>query len=388
MLQALHDIVQSYGPRVIGVYSVTLWDTIKFEVLQAQDEELAQESLKVLSAVALVLSRGPRDGLVAYLKHVVKESNEHLEDAPTKQSEAASRILFAVSSSSWLASNIIVSGVVPHIAILYQGTEDVQKKRGLVQALADILRANCKVFGDWQQSPLQHAQSTGDASDVYGAASENALRQYSSTILATLLGALSAEPTQNVSYRLTLVDAALQLAKGREILSDDDISKIIRTLSNIILSLLSYYKDEVKMAATIAITEIAQQKPQLVIDQAFPIFLSKIPDNDVGHAGTYLPVLEAFATIGVQEKISSTAILRLHNKWNIALTTEASNTHLRAILSALLYILKNNTAVANDDVDKLNYHKSLLVPLITLCINDLPVGRLDDQVFRVDWPNL
>jgi DNA repair/transcription protein MET18/MMS19 len=374
-------MVQSYGPRVVGVYSVTLWDTVKFEVLQAQDDDLAQESLKVLSAVAFVLSRGSREGLLTYLKQVVKESNEHLEDAPTKQSEAASRILFAVSSSSWQASNVIVSGVVPHIAVLYQGTEDMQKKRGLVQALADLLRANCKVFGDWQHNPLQHAKSTGNITEVYGAASDNTLRQYSSTILATLLGALSAEPTQNVSYRLTLVDAALQLAKGREILSDDDISKIIRTLGNIILSLLSHSKDEVKTAAIIAITEIAQQKPQLVIDQAFPMFLSKIPDNDVGYAGTYLPVLEAFATIGVQETISSTAILRLQNKWNIALTTDASNAHLRAILSALLYVLQNNIAVAKDDVDALNYYKSLLVPLVTLCVNDLPIGRLDDQAF-------
>jgi DNA repair/transcription protein MET18/MMS19 len=363
------------------VYSITLWDTIKFEVLQAQDEELAQEALKVLSEVALVLSRGPRDGHVAYLKQVVKESNEHLEDAPTKQSEAASRILFSISSASWRASNAIVSGVVPHISILYQGTEDMQKKRGLVQALADVLRANGKVFGDWQHSLLQHAKSTGDESGAYGAASENALRQYSSTILATLVGALSAEPTQNVSYRLTLIDALLQLAKGREILSDDDISRIIRAFSNIILSLLSYGKNEVKTAAVIALTEIAQQKPQLVIDGSFPMFLSKIPDSDVGHAGAYLPVLEAFATIGVQEKISSTAILRLHNKWNAALTTDASNSHLRAILSALLYILKNNTAIANDELDKFNYYKSLLVPLVTLCVDDLTVGRLDDHVF-------
>jgi DNA repair/transcription protein MET18/MMS19 len=176
------------------------------------------------------------------------------------------------------------------------------------------------------------------------------------------------------------VDAALQLTKAREVLTDEDISKVIRVFSNIIIALLSSGKDEVKTAAMNAIGEIAQQKPQLVIDECFPMFLSKIPDSDVGYSGTYLPILEAFATIGVQEKIFSTAVLRLQNKWNAALAQNASNAHLRSILSALLYVLKNSTTLASDEMDKLQYYRGLLVPLVALCVNNLQDGSLDDQV--------
>lgn len=85
---------------------------MKFEILNVQEEDLAEASVKVLALIAAKFaeSEGP---LNAYLRPIVKESNEHLEDAPTKQSQAAGRILHALASSAVPVADKIVKGILP-----------------------------------------------------------------------------------------------------------------------------------------------------------------------------------------------------------------------------------------------------------------------------------
>ena len=44
--------IANYGPATVNLYSVSLWDALKFEVFNVQEEDLAVESLTTLAAIA------------------------------------------------------------------------------------------------------------------------------------------------------------------------------------------------------------------------------------------------------------------------------------------------------------------------------------------------
>ncbi|KAK4936229.1 hypothetical protein LTR28_010205, partial [Elasticomyces elasticus] len=121
------------------MYSVTLWDALKFEILNLQEEDLAEQALEVLSAIARQLATNTSGSLNAYLKPIIKESNEHIEDAPTKQSQAAGRILKSISKSSPQVCDLIIKGILPNLFMLFQASESIAKRRGLIEVLNEIV---------------------------------------------------------------------------------------------------------------------------------------------------------------------------------------------------------------------------------------------------------
>jgi DNA repair/transcription protein MET18/MMS19 len=387
VLQALFDCVSKFGSRTVSLYAVTLWDALKFEVLHVQEEDLAEEALKTLSQIAIELSREAAESLPAYLRPIGKECNEHLEDAPTKQSQAAARILRSIASASSLACNVLTFGLLPRLFMLYQSTDVIAKRRALVETLGQLLHANIVVFGDWRAASTPNINGVGSKAYVNFNSGGNALRKLSQQTLDILRTAIVAAPIKEVSFRLALLDTLTQLAKVRGVLSDEEIAGNIRIFSDIVVSEESYGKDELKEVAINSLVEVAHQKPQVVIDHAFPAFLATLPDKDSNGPETYVPTLEAFAKLGSEALVFDTVVLRLKNKFNAAVHNGASSTYLEAILSALLYAFSQSIAGASsisgpeNPTDFEGYFHNLVIPLIKQVVVELDADRQNDAIF-------
>lgn len=371
VLQAQHDCVANYGPKVVNLYAITLWDSLKFEVLHVQEDDLAKEALKTLAEIAAQLSQDPRGALTAYLKPIAKECNEHLEDAPTKQSQAAGRILYAIASASSMSCDYLTSAILPNLFALYQASDAFAKRRGLVECLCELLKANIAVYGDWRTAP------STDAADT----TASALLKFSGQAYDILTDALLAVPVKEVSFRLRLLDSLLQMLKVRSLLSDEDISKAIVVITNIVVEEESYGEDDIKAAAMNGMAEIAHQKPQLVINAAFPAFMGKLPDKDIQGPEAYLPTLEAFAKLGGEPAVFETVILRLKNKFNSAISQGAASAYLQAILSALLYAFSQNAKEEQHSIDYPAHFQNLIIPLVKQVCVELDADRQDDTIF-------
>ncbi|QDS68336.1 hypothetical protein FKW77_010702 [Venturia effusa] len=387
VLQALLSCVQNYGPRTVNLYSITLWDALKFEILSVQEEDLAEKSLDVLEEVPRQLSRGSQDSLALYLKPVAKECTEHLEDAPTKQSQGATRILYAVCKSCAPASNFLVTAVLPQIFVLYQNSQDMSKRRALIETLTQILKANCEVFGEWRKTELQQSKDSENTTPEKH--NINGLTPYRNQILETLTGAFNAATIKQVSYRLILLDGLVQITKVRALLTDEQISAVIRLFDGVVLPEESYGKDDMKTAAINGLVEIAHQKPQLVIDTSFPSFLARLPDKDNQGPQTYVPILEAFAKLGSEQAVFNTVVVRLKSKLNSAIQQKSSATYLHAILSALLYAFSQESC----KFERSAYFEDPVLPLVEkVCLQTdeeqqddttlYLVGRLANVILR------
>jgi DNA repair/transcription protein MET18/MMS19 len=353
VLSTITASVTEYGPRTVSLYAVTLWDALKFEVLNVQEEDLAQEALAGLAAIARTLSQGTPGSLNAYLKPIMKECNEHLEDAPTKQSQASARFLQSIANVSPEVTGILLAGVLPNLFLLFQTADTMAKRRGLLEVLVQLIKANIDVYGDWRE--------LGPGGEHVG---NNALAQFRDQALEVMLNGLETAPSKEVSFRLVCLDGLIQLSKARGLLSEEDVGKIIQLLHSIVIREESYGKDEVKEAAINGIVEIAHQKPQVVVDKAFPAFLAQLPDTDADGLNSYSTVLEAFAKLASEEQVFDTVILRLKNKFSAAVQQGASSTYIVALLSAMLYALNKGESKLSQSSNTSNYYEDIALPLI------------------------
>jgi DNA repair/transcription protein MET18/MMS19 len=340
VLQTITASVTGYGPRTVSLYSITLWDALKFEILNVQQEDLAQEALAGLAAIAKTLSQGTSGPLNAYLRPIIKECNEHLEDAPTKQSQASARILHSIADVSAEVTNILLAGVLPTLFLLFQNADTMAKRRGLLEVLVQLVRP------------------AGDQ------AGNNALIQFRIEALEIMTNGLETAPAKEVSFRLVCLEGLLQLSKARQLLSDEDVSRIIQLLHAIVIHEEPHGKNEVKEAAINGIVAIAHQKPQVVVEKAFPAFLAQLPDTDADGSRAYLTVLEAFAKLASEEQVFDTVLLRLKNKFSAAVTQGASSEYIVALLSAILYALNNGETKLSQNSGKSTYYNDIALPLL------------------------
>lgn len=353
VLQTITASVTEYGPRTVSLYSITLWDSLKFEILNVQQEDLADEALAALAAIARTLSQGTSGPLNAYLRPVIKECNEHLEDAPTKQSQASARILQSISDVSAEVTHILLAGVLPTMFLLFQTADTMAKRRGLLEVLVQLIQANINVYGDWC--------TMGPAGEQAG---NNALAQFRDQAVELMLNGLETAPVKEVSFRLVCLQGLLQLSKARQLLSDEDIGRIIQLLHTIVIHEESYGKGEVKEAAINGLVEIARHKPQVVVDKAFPAFLAQLPDTDADGSRSYLTVLEAFAKLAGEEQVFDTVLLRLKNKFSAAVHQGASSEYIVALLSAILFALTKGEAKLSQSPEKSTYYNDISLPLL------------------------
>src|SRR5438034_5001908 len=100
-LNALAACISAYDPATVSRYSITIWDSLKFEILNAQEDALADESLHVLQVLAKHLGPGSplqQSPLAQYLKPIAKECSEQLREPQQKQAKPARQILQSLSA--------------------------------------------------------------------------------------------------------------------------------------------------------------------------------------------------------------------------------------------------------------------------------------------------
>lgn len=351
VLQALAACGRAYETPFLTRYSITLWDSVKYEILTAQEVGLADEALLVLGAIAEALSESPKaihqnapsEGmdftptstpLEQYLKPVNKECLEHLHEPAQRQAKASGDILKAVASATIASFTIVAEAVIPQMVKIYQSFDDIAQKRAILEALNQVLEAAIKVFGTWREA---------------GSAHINPLDKFKDGLLTLYSQALMATVKEEVSFRLAAAKGLLCMSALRNYLEDNEIGLVVQHFDEIVLKEESYGRDELKKIAMIGLAEISRSKPRLIMDITFPSFLSNLPENedDAEKVSSYQSILEGLAEISTEKEPFETLCRRMLNKFD-ALARGPSRQaypYSCAILSTLLFVLDRSSKV-------------------------------------------
>ncbi|KAJ5765709.1 hypothetical protein N7520_005268 [Penicillium odoratum] len=344
-LNALIACIHSYDPDTVSRYSITIWEVLKFEILNAQEEFLSELSLEALSGIAQRLSEGVTQvssdlPLAQYLRPITQECNEQLQEPQQKQAKPAQQILSSLSSSSVVAFTLIVQTVVAPIFTIYQEADGIVKQRALLETLAVLFQSATQVFGQW----------TTRGGEV---AHENPLVEFKDQFSDVLGQALMGSAKDEVSFRVTALKGFLRLSTLRNFFQDNEIGLFVQYLDEILLTEQSVGRDDLKKEAIAALAEISKHKPRLIMDITFPAFVATLPDEDDDTNSAYLSTLDTLAQISVERDIFETLFRRLFSKLSFLLQKEqpGSAAYPRAILVTLLYVMQQRQMDADPNVD-------------------------------------
>ena len=354
VLHTIAACASSYGLMTISNYSVTLWDSLKFEILNVQEEDLAEEALKALQAIAIRLSRGldstdPKTPLATYIRPITKECNEQLQEPQHKQAKPAGQILSAIGLVSPVAYFLVIKSVLPPLSTLYQGADTIAKQRALLEVLVQLLDSAIAVYG----TPTVTAPETNI---------DNPLISFKDRLFELNSQALMSTAIEEISFRIVALRVLLRLCLLRKYLQDNEIGMVVQYLNEIILSEDPMGRGDLKREAIQALVEISRIKPSLIMDITFPAFMARLPDSSPPNQYDYLITLEGLAQLSVDKFVADTLIRRLLNRLDVTSNCKGSTAYPRAILFTLQYVMTQRDLGSDPNLQV--YFENIVVRLI------------------------
>ena len=334
-------------------YAVTLWDSLKYEILNVQEEDLAEETLIALRAIAAKLSQGlsssdPKTALARYLRPIIKECNEQLQEPQHKQAKPAGQILSSLTSASPISLYLIVKAVVPPMLTLVQDADSVAKQRALFEVLVQIFDS-AKVT------------SQDESARIPGAYIYKPLEPFKDRLFELSSQALMSTAPEEVSFRVVALRLLLRLCAFPKYLENNEIGMVVQYLDEIVLLEEVNGRDDLKNEAIKALVLLSKIKPHLIMDITFPAFMARLPDSSVADSRDYLITLEGLAQLSAEKSISDTLIRRLLNKLDVIFQHEGSFAYPQAILSTLHYVLSQRILAQDPNLG--TYHEKIVVGL-------------------------
>lgn len=333
-LNALVACIRAYDPDTVSRYSITVWDTLKFEILNAQEEFLSDISLQVLQSIAQRLSEGVSEAsdklpLAQFLKPITKECNEQLQEPQQKQAKPAQQILSYISAASVVSFTLVVQSVVAPLLTTYQDADGITKQRALLETLVVVFDSAISVFGNWTSRGPQ---------TILG----NPLLEFKDPFSEIFGQALMGAAKEEVSFRVSALKGFLRLSALRDFFQDNEIGLFVQYLDEILLKEESTGRDDLKREAIAALAEVSKYKPRLIMDITFPAFVATLPDADDGTNSEYASTLQILAQISVEKDIFETLVRRLLSKLTVLLQKDEPGlaAYPNAILLTIFYVMK------------------------------------------------
>ena len=350
-----------------------LWDSLKFEILNVQEEDLAEEALHSLQAIAISLARGldstdPQTPLARFLRSITKECNEQLQEPQYKQAKPAGQILSVLGIASPVTFFLIVRAVVPSLMTFYQDADSIAKQRALLEVLVQMFDSAIAVYG----TPNVPAPAT---------TVENPLELFKDRLFELTSQALMSSAADEVSFRVVALKALLRLCLLLRYLEDNEIGMAVQYFNEIVLVGDASGKDDLRREAIQALVELSRIKPNFIMDITFPTFMANLPDSSPSDDRDYLVTLEGLAQLSVERYVADTLVRRLLNRLDVVLQSKGSSDYPQAILSTLQYVLSQRNL--DRDPNLSSYHERIVVGLtrrvVLASVGKAPTTALNEE---------
>ncbi|KAL8943961.1 MAG: hypothetical protein Q9211_000779 [Gyalolechia sp. 1 TL-2023] len=354
VLQTLTACASSYSVAVMSHFSITLWDSLKYEILNVQEQDVAEDALIALRAIAAQLAKGltsthQTSPLAEYLGQITKECNQILQEPQHKQAKTAGQIFRTLATSSLVSLYLIVKAAIPPLLTLYQDTDSIADQKALLEVLVQIYDAAVALDQDPGLSPLP--------SD-----SKNPLLPFKDRLFELFGQVLMGTPREEVSFRIVALKGLLRLCQIRDHLEKNEIGLFVQYLDELVLTEDPDGREEVRNEAITALVELSRLKPSLIMDITFPAFLAKLPDESIEATTNYIITLEVLARLSVERPVSDTLVRRLLNKLENVLQSNGPASYAQGLLSTIDYVLSKRDLSSDPNLS--SYYEKIAVTLV------------------------
>ncbi|TQS38304.1 hypothetical protein Golomagni_01191 [Golovinomyces magnicellulatus] len=140
--------VKRYSREAVAAWSTNLWNLLKFEVWNSENEDYIEDSLLILRSITISLERKNfshdethGDPLAKFVTEISNECRERIVDSPQKFLLSCGRIIHSIASSSKLAFDLVTATILPSLLTLSKDMKLGSERMMILRVLHYILRA-------------------------------------------------------------------------------------------------------------------------------------------------------------------------------------------------------------------------------------------------------
>ena len=345
-MQTLSAATVTYADVTLDPYARQLWDAIKFEIIQAEDDILEDVALECLTDITKCLSRGatdmPRDGpMASWLKTVSREVVDQLREPELKSAKPCGKIIKAVAIASPLCWKVLAQACLPVLIAMIEEANTLNKRTSLIDVLMRILQGEKQVRdADVTQPELSNVK-------------DEILQLVRQNLLSVAI-------TEH-EHRL-IVLACIDLLLDRDnCLTTKDRELLVGDVTNIVLE----EKTEVAEQALTYLSQFAAQQPTMILDKAFPALLGQLPNDNIISKEQLVDArhsLDALAQLTVERVTFQTLVTRILSRLDSFLSSPEELSSSEYALDLLRALLQVERRLSESDPDVLATVGQRLVP--------------------------
>ena len=279
--------ISGYGFAAVLEWAPKIWESIKFEIWNGENEEFISSSLKVINALGKKLSTNIQDwddelNVVArFVIGILKECTEKILDSKQRFMLSTGRILHALSCASLYMFSWVPKKVLPSLLTLWDDLSLKSEKTSLLGVFNRGLQARNDVEAELMAA--FKAKILDQETITYciegGEKLLKNLTPFKERLVEVYWSALTESATDsqdNPAFLVNTIQGLASLMSFKEFLSDMERGTIIESLNKIALA--PSHQDDVLDAATVALREISMADPERFRNITLPNFMSKFID--------------------------------------------------------------------------------------------------------------
>lgn len=239
MLQTIAACALSYGPGVMSKHFSGLWDAIKFEVLNATDDELSTEALETMQAIATSLSYGliaiprPSAAISKFLKAIVEETLDLLKEPQQKQARPAGQILASVAQTGVVPYEYIIKNTLPSLITVFSAAEGITKQRAMIEVYNQLFVSSAVVYGEWGEMATYPTL-------------ENPMMEFKDKLFEMYSKALMGVNKEEIGFRIVALKGLGVLSTVRRFFADNEVGMVVQYFNEVVLENEEDSREELK----------------------------------------------------------------------------------------------------------------------------------------------
>jgi DNA repair/transcription protein MET18/MMS19 len=262
----------SYKQSTLNDWSSKIWDALKFEVWNGEEEDSIKGSLQILHNLAESLSKSPfplewdlnEDYLSYFAIPAINECSTRLHDSRKQYLIPSGRMLQAIASASPYSFYLVIKKVLPALLLIWQDSKLGSEKKSLLTVLNNILQARVdQILADdfvpgmlkEEEMPMAMqeylSESMKKMGEAFGRFRDGLVEVYS----AAVSDMKKASELQDDSFALPAIHGLALLFKIPGYLSDAEMGMVVEQLNRIALELRD--KKEIHAEALFALHQIS-----------------------------------------------------------------------------------------------------------------------------------
>ncbi|EMR89058.1 putative dna repair transcription protein [Botrytis cinerea BcDW1] len=267
----------------VSEFSVTIWDTLKWEVWNGENDDFINRSIENIAAIAGRLGQqsssieDDNGELAKFVNHVTQECvTIFTDDTKKRMILPCIRILGKISSTSPQAFTLTSRNTLPTLFTLWQGLDNIADKTRLLESFNIILetRANISQSSSPPIEDAHMAQRLATMDVNFDSLRESFVELYFG---ATSMSSSDLELKIATTKGLTLLATIRNDSVNRPFLNSFEQGTIIEKLNETAFDLKE--ADDLRSLAVASLSILSVRYPDTFINITLPNFIGKLPDQ-------------------------------------------------------------------------------------------------------------